>query len=244
MTTNAWAFAGVKPERSTPATITGRVVDADGDAMPGVKIAASGASSGSGSTDGEGRYEVKVKKAGKYEVKASNGSGAFSPKPAKVQARKGRAATANFKLVGCEAKAKDAKVHAFHYSGTPASGSASWDECSQTVSATWTRSVPCTDRAGAPAAPITVTAAWGEELKPPLKTGSQAFGRRFGSPARLSRVVSLAGQAPGETFWSLVRLGEGSLRGSVMRFGVVANLGSAQRTCVLDVHAENLVTSD
>ncbi len=244
-TTNAWAFAGVKPERSTPSTITGRVVDGDGDAMPGVKINASGPSSGSAATDAEGRYEVKVKKAGKYEVKATNGAGVFSPKPAKVQVRKSSAATANFKQVGCSNKAKDAKAHLFHYSGAgAATGSASFDDCSQEVSVTWTRSVPCTDRAGAPAAPITVTAVWGEGLKPPLKAGSKSSGRTFASPGRLSQQVTIAGQAPGETLYSVVRLALGSIRGSAMRFGVVANVGSGQRVCSLDVDGETLFADD
>ena len=109
--TQAWAFAGVRPEEDTPATITGRVVDGDGEAMPGVKVAASGASSKSGATDASGRYELKVAKKGNYTVKATNGDGAFSPSAAKVTARKGRTATANFKLVGCKAKAS--KTHTF-----------------------------------------------------------------------------------------------------------------------------------
>ena len=233
-TTNAWAFAGVRPQDDTPSTITGRVVDADGEAMPGVKVAAS---SKSATTDGAGRYELKVSK-GEYTVKASNDDGAFSPSKAKVTVRKGRSATANFKLVGC--KAKTAKLHA--YSG--AAGSASFDDCSQNVSATWTRSVPCTDRSGAPAAPVSVTASWGEELKPAMKAGSKAGGRPFASPSRISRVVTVSGQAADEVFSNpLVKIGTGSIRGTAMRFGVVANVSSGQRICALNVDAENLTAS-
>lgn len=242
VSTQAWAFAGVRPEDATPATITGRVVDPDGEAMPGVKIAAAGPASKSGMTDAAGRYELKVAKKGSYTVKATNGDGAFSPSTAKVVARKGKAATANFKLVGC--KAKSSKTHTFNYAGGGATGSASFDDCSQNVTATWTRSVPCTDRAGAPAAPVTVTAAWGEELKPALKAGSSAGGRQFGSPSRISRVVTVSGQTADETFSNpLVKIGTGSIRGTAMRFGVLANVSSGQRVCTLDVAAESLFSS-
>ncbi len=230
--TQAWAFAGVRPEEDTPATITGRVVDGNGEAMPGVKVTAS---SKSASTDAAGRYELKVKK-GTYTVKATNGDGAFSPSAAKVTARKGRAVTANFKLVGC--KAKSSKTHTF----TGPAGSATFDDCGQSVTATWTRSVPCTDRSGVAAAPVTVTASWGDEAK--MKTGSAASGRPFASPSRISRVVAVTGQAADETFSNpLVKIGTGSIRGTAMRFGVVANVSSGQRICALNVDAETLVTT-
>jgi hypothetical protein len=89
-----------------------------------------------------------------------------------------------------------------------------------------------------------VTASWGDDLKPPLKAGSLSTGRLFGSPARLSRNVTVADQAAGETFYTLVKIGTGSVRGSGMRFGVVANLGSALRVCALNVDAEHLTASD
>ena len=197
-TTNAWAFAGVEPEHSTPATITGRVVDADGEAMPGVKIAASAVRSAA--TDAEGRYEVKVKQGGKYSVKASNGAGAFRPSRRRSGVRKGRAATANFKLVGCEAKAKDAKVHAFPTRRQPGPGSASCDDCSQNVvrHVDPQRSLHRPRRRSGRADHRHRLVGRGAQAAAQDRLADQR--PPFGSPARLSRVVTVTGQAPGEMF--------------------------------------------
>ena len=164
-----------------------------------------------------------------------------------MQARKSTGGDRELQAGRLRGKAKDAKVHTFHYTGAgPASGSASWDECSQNVSATWTRSVPCTDSAGAPAAPITVTASWGEELKPPLKTGSKSER----APVRVTgaaqpAVVTVTGQAAGRDVL-VAREARNRVDPRNARCGsaCVANLGSAQRICALNVDAETLFADD
>ena len=161
-TTNAWAYAGVRPERSTPAVIHGRVTDADKDPMPGVKVAATGPTSKSATTDAAGRYELSVKRAGSYKVRASNGAGAFGPSPATVHARRGSPTTQNFELKGCSSKkARAAKVHSFHFT-SGATGSMTYDDCSGDISLIWSRTTTCSQ-------PATFTGTWSHELNPRFK---------------------------------------------------------------------------
>ena len=57
--------------------------------------------------------------------------------------------------------------------------------------------------------------------------------------------MTVTGQAADETFSNpLVKIGTGSIRGTAMRFGVVANVNSGQRICALNVDAESLFSSD
>jgi len=146
-TTNAWAYAGVRPKRSTPAIIHGRVTDPDKEPMRGITVTATGASSKSATTDAAGRYELKVKRAGSYKVRASNGAGAFAPSPATVRAREGSPTTQNFELKGCEGKkARAADVHSFHFvSG--ATGSMTYDDCSGEITLHWSHTTSCTPAA-------------------------------------------------------------------------------------------------
>jgi hypothetical protein len=147
VTTNAWAYAGVRPKRSTPAIIHGRVTDDDKEPMQGITVAATGASSKSAVTDAAGRYELKLKRAGSYKVRASNGAGAFAPSPATVRAREGSPTTQNFELKGCAAKkARAAKVHSYHFT-SGATGSMTYDDCSGEVTLHWSRTTTCSPAA-------------------------------------------------------------------------------------------------
>lgn len=169
--TNAYSWVGVRPASLTPGILRGRVVDSDGDPMPGVRVSATGPSSKTASTGANGRYEMTFKKAGRYTVRASNGAGAFTPRSDAVQIRKASTSTANFKLAGCSAK-KAKSAFREKYVGRTTFGrfAATWDDCSQDVTITVTGgSGQCTDGVGADT---------GDPTSPPLILGD-TFGVRF-----------------------------------------------------------------
>ncbi len=162
--TNAWSWIGVRPKSLTPGIIRGRVVDPDGDAMPGVRVTASGPGSRTASTGANGRYELTLNRPGRYTVKASNGAGFFVPRSTTVQVRKGSTAKADFKLGGCSGKASAAKSH--RYGGGPSRigrFTATWDDCGQDVEVNLSGRVTCLDGVGADT---------GDPTSPPVATGS------------------------------------------------------------------------
>lgn len=105
VTTNAWAFIGVRPSAVRPGVIRGRVVDPDGDPVDDVRVTASGPGSGADTTNRAGRYEIRLEQAGTYRVSPTSEDSVFSPERRSVKVANGGTATADFKLSGCKAPA-------------------------------------------------------------------------------------------------------------------------------------------
>ena len=225
VTTNAWAYAGVRPERSTPAVIHGRVVDDEEEPMPGVKVAATGPSSKSAVTDAGGRYELSLRREGSYKVRASNGAGAFGPSPASVRARRGSPTTQNFTLRGCSAKkARAAKAHSFRFT-SGAAGGLSWDECSGDIKLTWSRTTTCEQ-------PVTFSASWGAEQKRPLKTFRDSNSRYLfaTNPPFYARIAKVTGPVSYPT--PTIKLTHGTIWARRATLTVAVIYASGLPTCV------------